>query len=259
MKTRIKILLYIFSLILVDFIIGIGIWKSPKFTFKPLDPEYESTDVHIMDGAGVIDDEDSLEEILQEFEDTTGISPYVMTVYDEDWKYYNELWNYAYEIYINSFSDEQHFLIVYSEPENAAELDFVDWSWEGIQGDDTDPILTESKVERFGDDLHDNLLRNNVSVGKAFEYAFEESLTYMFEREDLRLNEIVFMLGIIDFVIIFFSYFFIDIISFMNAKRCRQLSPSKINKSSPVCPKCNMPVSENKNFCKNCGERINTI
>ncbi len=152
---------------------------------KLLRPEYEPTDVHIMDGAGVIDDEDSLEEILQEFEDETGISPYVMTVYDEDWKYYyNELWNYAYEIYINSFSDEQHFLIVYSEPENAAELDFVDWSWEGIQGDDTDPILTESNVDRFGDDLHDNLLRNNVSVGEAFEKAFKKSLTYMMKNNN---------------------------------------------------------------------------
>ena len=179
----------IFPLIFfIPFILG-GIFSVVSFLItlmptKPLRPEYEPTDVHIMDGAGVIDDEDSLEDILQEFEDETGISPYVMTVYDEDWMYYDELWNYAYEIYINSFTDEQHFLIVYSEPENAAELDFVDWSWEGIQGDETDPILTESKVERFGDDLHDNLLRNNVSVGEAFEKAFKKSLTYMMKREN---------------------------------------------------------------------------
>ncbi|MDE6529763.1 MAG: hypothetical protein K2K96_03195 [Lachnospiraceae bacterium] len=189
MPTKPSLFSLIFPLIFfIPFILaGIFSVVSVFFTLtptKPLRPDYEPTDVHIMDGAGVIDDEDSLEEILQEFEDTTGISPYVMTVYDEDWKYYNELWNYAYEIYINSFSDEQHFLIVYSEPENAAELDFVDWSWEGIQGDDTDSILTESNIERFGDDLHDNLLRNNVSVGEAFEKAFKKSLTYMMEREN---------------------------------------------------------------------------
>ncbi|MDE6714766.1 MAG: TPM domain-containing protein [Lachnospiraceae bacterium] len=174
----------IFSLVFFTPFFLAGIFSVVSFFLsfaspRPLRPDYEPTDVHIMDGAGVIDDEDSLEEILQEFEDTTGISPYVITVYDEDWKYYDELWNYAYEIYINSFLDEQHFLIVYSEPENAEELDFVDWSWEGIQGDDTDRILTESNIERFGDDLHDNLLRNNVSVGEAFEKAFKKSLTYM--------------------------------------------------------------------------------
>ena len=190
MPTKASTFQLIFPLIFFIPFVLVGIFSvvSAFLTFtptKPLRPEYEPTDVHIMDEAGVIDDEDSLEEILQEFEDTTGISPYVMTVYDEDWKYYyRELWNYAYEIYINSFSDEQHFLIVYSEPENAAELDFVDWSWEGIQGDDTDRILTESNIERFNEDLHDNLLRNNVSVGEAFEKAFKKSLTYMMKSEN---------------------------------------------------------------------------
>lgn len=146
---------------------------------EPLKPVYMPTDVHIMDEAGLIDNEDSLESVLQKFEDKTGISPYVMTVYDEDWENYDELYDYAYNIYIDTFSDEQHFLIVYSEPENAAELDFVDWSWEGVQGDETDRILTESKSERFGNDLHNNFLRNDISVGEAFESAFKESLTYI--------------------------------------------------------------------------------
>ncbi|MDE6686573.1 MAG: hypothetical protein K2K17_04590 [Lachnospiraceae bacterium] len=138
-----------------------------------------------MDTIGVIDDKESLEKVLQEFEDTTGISPYIKTVYYDEWIWhYDEFWDYAYSEYLNTFDDEQHFLIVYTEPENAEELDFVDWFWEGIQGDDTDPILTESKVDRFGEDLQDNFLRNNISVGKAFEYTFEESLTYMMGRND---------------------------------------------------------------------------
>ena len=179
----------IISLLFLIPLIFVGIFTLivPLFSSaspKPLNPVYESTDVHIMDGAGVIDNEDSLESVLQEFEDKTGISPYVMTVYDEDWKHFDELWDYAYYIYINTFSDEQHFLIVYSEPENAAELDFVDWSWEGIQGDDTDPILTESKVDRFGNYLQNNLYWNDISVGEAFRNTFENSLSYMMERDD---------------------------------------------------------------------------
>lgn len=152
---------------------------------SPLEPVYEKTDVHIMDTIGVIDNEESLEVVLQEFEDKTGISPYVMTVYDSEWQEeYGELWEYAYRIYVNEFTDEQHFLLVYSEPENAAELDFVDWSWEEIQGDETDPILTETNMERFNKDLNDNFLRDNVSVGEAYETALKNSLSYLMERSN---------------------------------------------------------------------------
>lgn len=152
---------------------------------SPLEPVYEKTDVHIMDTIGVIDNEESLEVVLQEFEDKTGISPYVMTVYDSEWQEeYGELWEYAYRIYVNEFTDEQHFLLVYSEPENAAELDFVDWSWEEIQGDETDPILTETNMERFNKNLNDNFLRDNVSVGEAYETALKNSLSYLMERSN---------------------------------------------------------------------------
>lgn len=51
----------------------------------------------------------------------------------------------------------------------------------------------------------------------------------------------------------------INIVYLIVTRKNKTLSPNKINKSIPVCPKCNMPVSQNKNFCKNCGERINTI
>ena len=210
MPRKMSIFSLIVSLLPITPFILIGIFTLvyPLFSLgapKPLDPVYESTGVHIMDKAGVIDNEGSLENVLQEFEKHTGISPYIMTVYDDEWKHYNELWEYAYYIYINTFSDEQHFLIVYSEPENAAELDFVDWSWEAIQGDDTDPILTESKVDRFGEHLHDNLLRNNLSVGEAFELAFEESLTYMMKSDTGNDASVFFLFGVIwnAFVLIF--------------------------------------------------------
>ncbi len=142
--------------------------------------EADDGDVYIVDNIGVIDNEDSLNEVMQEFEDITGIYPCVMTVYDSDWNQdYDELWQYAYDLYINTFSDELHFLIVYSKPENAAELDFVNWAWEGIQGDETDPILTEHNVGIFNDALQTDLLRDNVSVGEAFENAFEKILQYL--------------------------------------------------------------------------------
>lgn len=179
----------IFALIvnLIFFIpfIGAGLITLVFFliSFLPphsLEPVFDQTDVHIIDEAGVIDNEVSLEDALQEFEDLTGISPYVMTVYDSEWiRYFDNLSDYAYSMYLNTFSDEQHFLVVYSEPENAEELDFVNWSWEAIQGDETDRILTEDHFDKFSSDLHDDLLRDSVSVGEAFENAFKNSLTYM--------------------------------------------------------------------------------
>lgn len=147
---------------------------------KPLEPVYEPADVHIIDEAGVIDNQDSLEDALLEFEQLTGIEPYVVTMNHSDWvQYYGSLSDYAYSMYLNTFSDEQHFLVVYSQPENAGEVDFVDWSWEAIQGDETDKILTENHFDQFSRDLHDDLLRNSVSVGEAFENAFQNSLSYM--------------------------------------------------------------------------------
>lgn len=163
---------------------GIGILAQFIFVFfpmKPLSPDYAPTDVHILDEAGVIDNKESLEETLQEFEDLTGISPYVMTLHDSDWmeRFNYDLSKCAYYAYISTFTDEQHFLVVYSEPENAEELEFVDWSWEAVQGDETDPILTESKFEIFQEDLHSGLLQENISVGEAFENAFEQAKKYM--------------------------------------------------------------------------------
>ena len=55
--------------------------------------EADDGDVYIVDNIGVIDNEDSLNEVMQEFEDLTGIYPCVMTVYDSDWNEdYEELW-----------------------------------------------------------------------------------------------------------------------------------------------------------------------
>ena len=147
---------------------------------KPLVPEYEENGIHISDKADLLSDEKSLERILNEFEDLTGICPYIMTVYDSDWEdNYDTLEAYSYSLYVNSFPDEQHFLIVYSEPENAEESDFVNWRWEAMQGDDTDRIITEGSFAVFQEDLQKNLTIDAVSLDDAFNKAFSSSLGYI--------------------------------------------------------------------------------
>ncbi|MGN0536656.1 MAG: hypothetical protein ACI4M3_01605, partial [Acutalibacteraceae bacterium] len=97
-----------------------------------------------------------------------------------DWKgKYDSLENYAYSLYVNRFSDEKHFLVVYSEPKNANTLEFVDWSWEGMQGDDTDNIITKANFSKFQSDLQRYLTMDEVSVEEAFTRAFSASTDYM--------------------------------------------------------------------------------
>ena len=144
-----------------------------------LKPVYDTPDTHIEDSIGVIDNEDDLEDALADFEDVTGICPVVYTVYDEDWQgEYYDLESYAFSTYVDNYDDEQHFVVVYSIPEEqldpfiAGDLVVPDFSWEAVQGDETDPILTEGMFRHFSKVFH-NSLENGVHPGSALADAFE--------------------------------------------------------------------------------------
>ena len=72
---------------------------------------------------------------------------------------YNNLEEYAYSAYVNRFQDEKHWLIVYEELGDVSSLpedmyrypssDEPEWQFWGMQGDDTDPILTAEVTEKF--------------------------------------------------------------------------------------------------------------
>lgn len=195
-----------------------GILK-PK-ALKPLGTYEEA---HIADNADVITDKVSLEQRLQNFENLTGICPFVETVYDSDWEdAYYDLEDYAYHLYLQKFDDEQHFLIVYSEPENTKELDYIDWQWEGMQGDDTDSILTEHKFVIFQMDLQTYMEDETVSVGEAFEKAFTNSLDYIMDKNmsGASLAEMIFPLGMTLFWNGVVWYIFVTLIkNFIDSRR----------------------------------------
>ncbi|MDO5559892.1 MAG: hypothetical protein Q4F95_09885 [Oscillospiraceae bacterium] len=147
---------------------------------SPMKPLSSFSDVHISDDADVLDNENKLENTLREFQKTTGICPYIMTVYDSDWKEnYDDLEAYSFSLYVNHFPDEQHFLVVYSQPDDAEDQSFVDWSWEGMQGDNTDDIISERNFSKFQNDLQKYLTRDDVTVSEAFDNAFTHSLDYI--------------------------------------------------------------------------------
>ncbi|MCR5329399.1 MAG: hypothetical protein K6E12_11210 [Saccharofermentans sp.] len=155
------------------------IGNRPVFAQK-LTPEY-SDEPAIHDDTGVIDNGDELLNTLDEYCYTTGICPVIYTVYDEEWNSsYTDLEDYAFGTYVNNYPDEQHFVIVYSIPKSQAEgvkdgsVTVPDYSWEAVQGDDTDEIITEQVFEKFGKTVQ-RRLEAGKGPGEAFDSAFAES------------------------------------------------------------------------------------
>ena len=165
----------VFFMILLPIMIGCAIVmirsvNVPKKLTHSDKPKYV-----IEDNIGVLEDTKQLKSAMKDFYDTTGIIPAVITVRNEDWNEdYTSLENYAYDLYINRFhKDETHWLIVYSE--SIKDNGFNDWYWEGMQGDDTDNILTGKRADAFTESLQKRLLlRDKYSVDAAIALTLDE-------------------------------------------------------------------------------------
>jgi len=132
----------------------------------------------IVDSAAVFSDTAELEKSLANFLEVTGVCPSVMTVNNEDWQsYYDALENYAYDLYVNSFDDEYHWLIVYSQPKNPDE-NFNDWYFEGMQGDKVGRVVTSTMAATMVDDLQRGFTKTSVSPEQAVADAFDNAADY---------------------------------------------------------------------------------
>ena len=142
---------------------------------KPL-PKVEDNAVIVEDNANVMSEseEDDLMRSLQAFYDSTGIVPAVVTINNDSWKDYGKsLEDFAYDEYVSRFQDESHWLIMYSEPVTP-DPSFNDWYWEGMQGNDTDFILTGRVTREFTEDLQKRLLMNDITTAEAITLTFSE-------------------------------------------------------------------------------------
>lgn len=140
-------------------------------------PQNYDYKIVVEDKANVLGNTAELRNSLVAFYNRTGISPAVITVENSDWQgYYSDLENYAYDLYVNHFSDESHWLIVYSTPDGYSSSDgFEDWYWEGMQGNDTDDVLTKSVTNSFNDELQNNLTaRTRYTVSSAISTSFDD-------------------------------------------------------------------------------------
>lgn len=198
------IIFYIPFLFTIFFGMKFGLNIPHKITM-----DYRS-EVIIEDNAGVLENEDELMQVMTEFRDKTGVTPMILTVNNEDWmgRYY-DLEKYAYEAYVTRFYDEKHWLIVYSQPEYP-DSDWVDWYWEGMQGDNTDFVVTEGMADTFRDELQVGLYQLearpvDVSMANAFRSAIEYSSHIHVDTEEMMMSIVMlifisfhafFMLGI---------------------------------------------------------------
>lgn len=131
---------------------------------KKLDEAYRRPSSRVIDNIDVLGNEDDLEDALEDFNDMTGICPVVYTMYTEDYYgSYADLETFAYHYYVDNWSDEQHYLVVYAIPEGQAdefrsgELNVPDYEFEIMMGDETDAIINESLENNVVDTIYDNL------------------------------------------------------------------------------------------------------
>ena len=141
-----------------------------------------SDDPAIHDTVGVLEDKEELLELMKKYNKLTGICPVIYTVFDEEWnREYTNLEKYSYDKYVSNFSDEQHYLIVYSIPAQSAEfhqggvVTSSEFMWESMLGDDTDRILTESVANKIGKAIQKDL-KAGKGPGKAFISGFNVAI-----------------------------------------------------------------------------------
>ena len=144
----------------------------------------------IHDEVEILENEESLLATLEEFQDITGICPVFYTTVDEIWKDdYSDLESYAYDVYVDHYEDESHFVIVYSISINDwillnnGSTEVPDYSWEAIQGYDTDNLLTETTFKHFADRV-----QLGLEDGKNPAEAFDEAFQYLNKRFENQLK-----------------------------------------------------------------------
>ena len=139
----------------------------------------------IYDNIDVIEEEAALQASIDEYYELTGICTDIYTVYPDTWSGWGNLEQYAFDWYVGNFTDERHLVIVISYNASDAErlsqgerFAAESFAWEAIQGDDTDPIITETMFKKFREyvmDYHYSGESTGETFNAAFQYAIKDA------------------------------------------------------------------------------------
>ena len=129
----------------------------------------------VYDEINAIKNEEELKSAITEYQKATGICPVIYTVYKDD--YTRTMREVAYDKYVGTFTDEQHFVIIYAVSKedqaklNNGEIKVPGFTWEAVQGNETDILMSPAIFKDFASMAHSNL-ELGVDPGTAFANAF---------------------------------------------------------------------------------------
>lgn len=207
-----------------------------------------NTKIIISDQAEVLSDEEeaNLKVTFESFFDKTGITPSFVSTKG---LYRYELEDFAYSFYVDNFKDEKHWLIAYSEINERSHK----WFFEGMQGNDTDPVLTTYQTDKFNKALQKALANMDNTVYQAFDKTFND-----FSNEVMK-PYFYMDIGMIVFTVIWVAMFGCLIALQVNTN----IRLKHINESTAVmheeprlekCPYCDTPYyAYSIETCPKCG------
>ncbi len=196
-RTSLKstILLYggliIFFIALATFLITASVPKKMSSIYiTPTSYYYE-------DNAGVVTKADELNAEFNSFYELTGVQPFLYTIKAEDFpKQYGSITKYsledfAYDLYLDLFNDEGHWLIVFVKYDDAPNFGWID-----MAGDNTLTLINDEFFNRFQRDMqhylnHATLDGSNMDYCDAIVTSFKYSEDYVFEMTSEARGQII--------------------------------------------------------------------
>lgn len=240
----------IFMTIITAFI-GIMVLTNMLIRPKKVNGYYDYN-IRIEDNQSILGDTTNLNDTLTKFRDKTGITTYILTVDKSSWDNSScgySMEKFAYNTYVDTLHDECHWLIVITYNNKD------DWFFEGMQGDNTDNVLTEKKANRFNKSLVKNI-KNDSSVEQALTDSFEKSLDYMMkiEIDFSAIGSGAFLMLISIGSLVFGIYFY-------NKSKGRETAKEiKENEKETVCAYCEgRYILSTVTSCPHCGASISKI
>ena len=162
---------------LFTFMMGLGITSDVTHKIKE---DYRRPDSYVWDEAGIIEDDESLNDVLEEYNDETGACPVVYTTVFGEYSEYGSLEDFAYRKYVTEFDDEKHYLLVLAVPEDQigsylmSGAKIRSFAWEIMIGDDTNGLY-DNYESSFIRDVQ-NGLEDGEEPGEVLEDAFTNLL-----------------------------------------------------------------------------------
>lgn len=139
------------------------------------------TDSYYIDNAGIVSNAEALNTSFSAFYEKTGIQPVLYTLKADDFpsRYGTvtqySLEDFAYDLYLDLFSDEGHWLIVFVEFDKDPYFGWID-----MHGDNTETVINDGFFEGFQNDMQTYLNSSSYTyeqaIVKAFDNATESSL-----------------------------------------------------------------------------------